>query len=86
MGLVVQSAHHLQLRPHVSDDSPPCTPAPLTWQAVMPTMPRADSALTTFCSRHGRMMACVCRPQSEGPCGHEQHFMTSMNSTGMHVL
>ena len=41
--------------------SPPCTPAPLTWLAVMPTIPRADSAFTTFGSRHGRMMACTSR-------------------------
>ena len=59
-----KGARHQQLRPHVSNDSPPCTPAPLTWHAVMPTMPRADSAFTTFCSRHGRIIACMCMAQS----------------------
>ena len=47
---------------------PPCTPAPLTLLAVMPTMPRADKAFTTFGNRHGRIMAYTCSTLKRQPC------------------
>jgi len=49
----------LSAQDDIAADLPPCTPAPLTLLAVMPTMPRADRALTTFGNRHGLMMACM---------------------------